>query len=53
MPIDAVFLNPFEDRHAGELSAVVDTIAFGMPRSAMTRFSSRATRWPDSDVSAI
>lgn len=29
-----------------------ETIVFGIPRSATTRSSSRATRWPDNDVSA-
>jgi hypothetical protein len=66
VPINIILLNPLEDCHACELSApsrqialqspvgqgLSETIVFGMPRSAITLSSSRATQCPDSDVSA-
>jgi hypothetical protein len=52
MPIDTGFLNPFEDRHTGELGAVVrhDCLWYAAFGDDLIQFA--ATRWPDSDVSA-
>ena len=44
VPINACILNPFEDRHARELSAIVRHNRFGMLRSAITRSNFLATR---------
>lgn len=44
VPINACILNPFEDRHTRELSAIVRHNRFGMLRSAITRSNFLATR---------
>lgn len=66
IPIDPSILNPLMDGHAGEFGAVVccpavvcvqamrgRTIVLGIPRSGIIWFTSRVTRQPEKDVSAI
>jgi len=46
MPIDTRFLNPFEDRHAGELSAPFRQIALQSPAGAVAWLTPCAShRW--------
>jgi hypothetical protein len=53
VPLDPCLLGPAQDGHAGELGAVVADDLNGLPRLAMAVSSSRVTRAPDSEVSAI
>jgi hypothetical protein len=52
VPADLVVLRPLEDRCAGELGIVVGNAQGGSAARAMTASSSRATRTPESEVSA-
>lgn len=52
MPFDKRLIVPTQDDVAGELAHSLLTIIAGWPRAMMRRSGSRATRTPDSDVSA-
>ena len=52
VPGDAAVIRPCQDGVAGEFAAVVADHHLRLPRSIISRSSSRATRMPESEVSA-
>ena len=52
MPGDAAPIGPGQDGVAGKFGAVSLTTIFGLPRCMTSRSNSRATRAPESEVSA-
>ena len=52
VPFDAAVISPGQDSVAGEFAAIVANHHLRLARSIITRSSSRATRTPESEVSA-
>ena len=53
MPVKLAGIDELQDRVRGELGPVVTAIVWDLPRASNSVASSRATRAPDSEVSAI